>query len=723
MTTAVEVREVLALVGTRAEILNMPRDLDEGDVDCAIADTDKSWPLRLPRDWHLRQLIQYDITGYHWWLDHHRYIVKIDTLEDPLALGKYGFSTRHLTEELPQHTKDAIKAAYLAAKRTVKQDRSIEGWNAIATLRDRDRPRFDQVLRQVFGTRVGRAISVVPVGSAPSERLLRQARNAQRLQRVHRPDRALHVAAATLVRLGSRLRYPTGALVVLAGPDGAGKSMVRAALMNDLAPLFRETCAYHWRPGVLPRAGEVVRKPEPDATTPHGRETHGSFLSTGLLLYYWADFFIGGWSAWWSRKVRTQLVVVERGWDDLIVDPRRYRIDPPKLLIRALGRTLPRPDVFLLLDGSAATLMERKPELTSQEIERQNEHWKRLRGRWRSRRVVDVEQSPEQVAEAASCAVAEWLEQRAISRVAHGWYSPGESRRWWLPRGPRAVAKASLAIHQPMTTRALLAWQAAKAAASLGCAKASTRSTAPPRLVRELIAPYIPRHGWTAVARANHPGRYLVLTGERTGRARALVKVALEEPGRSALRREAENIVQLGALLPAGIDPPEILDQDEGVLVLRARSWRPRVRPWQLPSQVAAALGTLSHAAPSGASHGDAAPWNLLRTDDGWLLVDWEEAVLGGSPYFDLFHYLVQAHALLGNPSQADLLRALHGTGPAGDAVSAYCDAAGVPLPGPTALADYLHETRARLDPTQDEARRALHVRDALLATIESSIG
>ncbi|MFC8258157.1 phosphotransferase [Streptomyces sp. NPDC057291] len=58
------------------------------------------------------------------------------------------------------------------------------------------------------------------------------------------------------------------------------------------------------------------------------------------------------------------------------------------------------------------------------------------------------------------------------------------------------------------------------------------------------------------------------------------------------------------------------------------------------------ALGT-AHAGGVSITHGDLAPWNVLRTPQGIGLVDWEAATFADRPLHDLVHYLVQAGAHL----------------------------------------------------------------------------
>ena len=45
--------------------------------------------------------------------------------------------------------------------------------------------------------------------------------------------------------------------------------------------------------------------------------------------------------------------------------------------------------------------------------------------------------------------------------------------------------------------------------------------------------------------------------------------------------------------------------------------------------------------------HGDLAPWNIVPTATGLVLVDWEESRFDTDPLFDLAHYVTRAGALL----------------------------------------------------------------------------
>jgi hypothetical protein len=217
----------------------------------------------------------------------------------------------------------------------------------------------------------------------------------------------------------------------------------------------------------------------------------------------------------------------------------------------------------------------------------------------------------------------------------------------------------------------------------MGAVRLLPRTDPPPRFVREKLAPYIPKRGTLAVARANHEDRYIALILDGVGRCAAVAKVASSDDGISALEREAGSIERFGVQLPALINAPTILERSPGVLLLEPVSWRPRWRAWHLDEEVAGAMGAFFRNTRTegpevvGGAHGDWAPWNMLRTSAGWVLVDWEDASDAAPPFYDLCHHMVQSHALLGRPTLQELLRGFrHGEGWVGNAVRSYAERA-----------------------------------------------
>jgi hypothetical protein len=225
-----------------------------------------------------------------------------------------------------------------------------------------------------------------------------------------------------------------------------------------------------------------------------------------------------------------------------------------------------------------------------------------------------------------------------------------------------------------------------------------------------------------------HPGRgrYLALIVGEQGQLHAVAKIAMDSDAARALDREAAFIESLGPRLPPPLSVPDILHREPGLLLLEAVEWRPRRNPWRLEAEVAHAVGAFFkngvQESPElvGPAHGDFAPWNLLRTGSGWVLIDWEDAALNQPPFLDLCHYLVQAHALLGRPSSRVLLEGFsEGKGWVGRSIRAYAEGAGLPaVQAESALRSYLIVSPSRLRPRTPEERDGLTARRRLLASL-----
>ena len=729
-----EVEHILSLIGDEVRILLPSWSNDDrstgGDVDCAVRDVDPCWPLRLDPKAKLYQCLEYDIGARYWVLELDGFVLAIDAIDDPRGLGRYAFPTTPLFDEGGLIPPAGARAAYRTVKRLRKSVREVEDWQATAALAREDATRFEDHLIQLLGSGVGRALAACVLrGEVPGERLTRDVRRVVALRRFG----SSWYAPALVLRLRrviKRLRQPTGLLVAVVGPDGSGKSTLARSLPDACSGLFRREALFHWRPEVLPRPGALLGSPLGDPSRPHERKPHPRTISNALLLYFWSDFFVGSWTRFFALRARTGLVVLERGWWDVLVDPRRYRLDVSPTLVKILGKLLPAPDLTLVCEAPVDVLLARKEEIARGEVSRQTQAWRSLRTDLSGVHFLDTSASREEVCGTARAAITAHLERRSIARLAHGWTGlpPWTGNRWNVPRGPARIATGSLLIYQPMTASRRAAWELARIAGRSGGFRFLPRTDPAPRAVREQIAPFVPRRGSFALSEANHPGRYLAMILDAQGQPHVVVKVATDEIGRQALHREALHITELGSLLTIPVRPPTIIDHQEGVLALHAEHWRPRRRPWDLDRELAEALGTFfaslrqdgPDGIPLGPAHGDFAPWNLLRTDEGWLLVDWEYASSERPAFYDVFHHLVQSHALLGRPRRRTLVESVIGQGRLAPLLRTYARAADVDLGlAPELLRLYATLSREHLDPRRSDDLAGLGVRDDLSRWVE----
>lgn len=307
-----------------------------------------------------------------------------------------------------------------------------------------------------------------------------------------------------------------------------------------------------------------------------------------------------------------------------------------------------------------------------------------------------------------------------VRRAEGSWTTlpPGSSARLLVPTGSRDLVRAGLLLYQPMTGRGRLAWQFAWRVAAAGVFRILPRAT-PPELPERLVE-MVPTGGTVAVAQTNVPHRSVVLILDRFGALQSLAKLARDERGRIRLAAEATALSRAKALLSPPLTAPQLLAFEDDFLVMEAVTWRLRHSPWALPAEVAGAMGHFHHTS-GHPSHGDFAPWNLMLTDQGWMLLDWEDFEQDSVPFADIFHYLVQAHSLLGRPHREELLAGLRGTGWVGRSLDAYAEAAHVRLDDSSeALAAYLTESadRLRQDPLRRGALKGVEARHLLLSAL-----
>ena len=181
--------------------------------------------------------------------------------------------------------------------------------------------------------------------------------------------------------LKSELKFklnPLGLMIVIIGPDGAGKSTVAELAIEATQKVFSNlTCVLHWRPGLLPQLNRLLRRGNstncevPPCTVPHSAEPSGRLLSMVRLIYYSIDFIWGYLIKVRPRMVRNALVLFDRYYYDFIVDPIRSRIQLPTWIPRLLMKFIPQPDAVIYLHNTPENLHTRKKELPLGELHRQ----------------------------------------------------------------------------------------------------------------------------------------------------------------------------------------------------------------------------------------------------------------------------------------------------------------------------------------------------------------
>jgi thymidylate kinase len=156
----------------------------------------------------------------------------------------------------------------------------------------------------------------------------------------------------------------------VAGPDGVGKTTLSRELTEGVLsdyPLLRLPD----RPGLLPH-----RNGQAPARNPYQDPPLGVLASMAKALFLYVDFLLA-----WTFRLRPFIrrggwVLMERGWSDLVVDPRRYGLRGGLRLLRFLGKRLPQPDLVIILEGPPKLLASRNGVLPHVELDRQIRAWR-----------------------------------------------------------------------------------------------------------------------------------------------------------------------------------------------------------------------------------------------------------------------------------------------------------------------------------------------------------
>jgi thymidylate kinase len=211
----------------------------------------------------------------------------------------------------------------------------------------------------------------------------------------------------------SRVTRPTGLSLVFLGADGVGKSAVISRLQELLAPPFRRQVVGHFCPMLFRQKNTGI------VTEPHKLPPRGTLASWVKVLYHFADHWLGYLFQQWPAKARSTCIIFDRHFDDLLIDPRRYRIQHSAWLVRVLRRLLPPRDRVYVLDAPPEVIRQRKTELAVEELERQRAALRQLAASDPRFVVVDATAPADAVARAIVRDVIEYLAARQRRRDRH----------------------------------------------------------------------------------------------------------------------------------------------------------------------------------------------------------------------------------------------------------------------------------------------------------------
>jgi thymidylate kinase len=381
---------------------------------------------------HLVQVFQHEITACYYtlaWFDedgspaflnpdvcgHFVRIGRFYLNADELLAGRKRMAADSERSDTFHIAAPAVNFIYYLIKKVDKQDISPESGEFLSELWTQDPEKAGGHIRRFWPEAEARMLIDAARSNhwEPVRTAVTGLRTALRKARPFSPA----TAVLEMVRKVRRAVCPTGLMVALLGPDGCGKSSVIDRASVALSPAFRRTTTLHLRPHLGRKSAQT------DAAAvqnPHGQTPYGRVLATVKIFYLLFDYAAGYACSIYGRLARSTLVLFDRYYHDVLVDPRRYRFQRAGGFARLIGKLVPQPDLWIVLDAPVEVLRKRKQEVSAEETARQRKAYMQLASQLRNVVVIDASKQLEVVVSEVNASVLSTMAGRMARRLRLG---------------------------------------------------------------------------------------------------------------------------------------------------------------------------------------------------------------------------------------------------------------------------------------------------------------
>ncbi|HEV7349175.1 hypothetical protein [Telluribacter sp.] len=186
------------------------------------------------------------------------------------------------------------------------------------------------------------------------------------------------------LRIYNRIIKPTGLVIAFLGCDGSGKSTIINNIYNRHLSnsIFRDKKYFHLCP-------EFIQKPKIASENPHSLKTRNSFLSSIKIIFLLFKYVISFWLLVYPKKAKSNIIFFDRYFHDILIDPIRYRHGGSLKLATLVGKIVPKPDLFFIIDAPPDLLLLRKQEVSFIEAERQSKAYRKIASKLSNAFIID----------------------------------------------------------------------------------------------------------------------------------------------------------------------------------------------------------------------------------------------------------------------------------------------------------------------------------------------
>lgn len=195
------------------------------------------------------------------------------------------------------------------------------------------------------------------------------------------------------------------------GPDGAGKSTLIEQVSNKLDDTASNIKLVHLKPTYLFK-GRIAQRGI--VTDPHQKEPRSKIVSVLKLIFWICELWV---DRFFNREKNYSIKIYDRYFDDVSIDPIRYRYSAGIKFAQLCQRLIPKPDLYFICIAPTEVIQERKQEVPEHETRRQLEAYKALADN-HQKIIIDNSGSMEVATEKCLESALSIMERRTLARIS-----------------------------------------------------------------------------------------------------------------------------------------------------------------------------------------------------------------------------------------------------------------------------------------------------------------